>query len=223
MSGTFHPDPFLRDRLAMVEEQLRRRDIRDQRLLAAMERIPRHEFIPRESWNVAYRDYPVSIGEGQTISQPYIVALMIGWLQVEATDRILEIGTGTGYQAAILAQLAADVVTVERQPRLADQARTNFERLGYRNLHVVVGDGSLGVPEFSPYQKIIVAAAAPSLPPALFDQLVEGGRLILPVGSRDVQVLQLVRKLEGKTLFSSLEGARFVPQVGKKGFPERDF
>jgi protein-L-isoaspartate(D-aspartate) O-methyltransferase len=223
MSEPSYPDEFIRDRLTMVEEQLRRRDIRDERVLGAMERVPRHEFIPRESWNVAYKDYPVPIGEGQTISQPYIVAFMIGWLHVEATDRVLEIGTGTGYQAAVLAQLAADVVTVERQPRLAEQARTNFERLGYRNLHVLVGDGSSGVPGFSPYQKIIVAAAAPSLPQPLFDQLAEGGRLILPVGSREVQVLQLVRKVEGMSVSSSLEGARFVPLVGEKGFPERDF
>ncbi len=223
MSDSANPDGFLQQRLRMVDEQLRHRGIRNKRVLAAMEHVPRHEFIPHECWNVAYRDYPVPIGEGQTISQPYIVALMIDWLHIEASDRVLEIGTGTGYQAAILAQLAADVVTIERQSSLAEQAKNNFQRLGYCNIRVITGDGTLGVPEFAPYQKIIVAAAAPNVPPALFSQLAEGGRLILPVGSRDVQVLQLVRKVEGNSLTSSLEGARFVPLIGEKGFPERDF
>lgn len=207
----------------MVEEQLRLRGIRNECVLKAMEHVPRHEFIPRESWDVAYGDYPVPIGEGQTISQPYIVAAMVEWLKVQPMDRVLEVGTGTGYQAAVLAQLAADVVTVERQPRLAEEAKSNFDRLGYRNIRVAIGDGSLGVPEFAPYQEIVVAAAAPSIPPALFAQLAEGGRLMLPVGSRDSQVLQLVRKVEGAPVVSSRESVRFVPLIGEKGFLERDF
>lgn len=223
MAELSNPDRFIKARLAMVEEQLRLRGIRDERVLKAMEHVPRHEFIPRESWDVAYGDYPVPIGEGQTISQPYIVAAMVEWLKVQPMDRVLEVGTGTGYQAAVLAQLAADVVTVERQPRLAEEAKSNFDRLGYRNIRVAVGDGSLGVPEFAPYQEIVVAAAAPSVPPALFAQLTEGGRLMLPVGSRDSQVLQLVRKVEGAPVVSSLESVRFVPLIGEKGFLERDF
>lgn len=217
-----HPDPYLSMRLAMVDEQLRRRGIRDQRVLAAMERVPRHEFIPREYWDIAYRDHPVPIGEGQTISQPYIVAVMIHWLSLQLTDRVLEIGTGTGYQAAILAELAKEVVTIERQPKLASEAAKNFDRLGYQ-IRGVVGDGSLGLAEFAPYDGIIVAAAAPSVPQVLLDQLAEGGRLILPVGSRDSQILQLIRKQEGQLLTTNLEGARFVPLLGEKGFSERDF
>lgn len=223
MAELSNPDRFIKARLAMVEEQLRLRGIRNECVLKAMEHVPRHEFIPRESWDVAYGDYPVPIGEGQTISQPYIVAAMVEWLKVQPMDRVLEVGTGTGYQAAVLAQLAADVVTVERQPRLAEEAKSNFDRLGYRNIRVAIGDGSLGVPEFAPYQEIVVAAAAPSIPPALFAQLAEGGRLMLPVGSRDSQVLQLVRKVEGAPVVSSRESVRFVPLIGEKGFLERDF
>lgn len=216
-------DPYASARLTMVDEQLRRRGIRDESLLAAMERVPRHEFIPQDSWDVAYRDHPVPIGQGQTISQPYIVAAMVNWLSLQPSDRVLEIGTGTGYQAAILAELAAEVVTIERQPELAEEAARNFNRLGYKNIRVAVGDGSLGVSEFAPYDAIIVAAAAPSVPPALLEQLAEGGRLVLPVGPRDSQVLQLVHKRQGQTSTTNLEGVRFVPLLGEKGYPERDF
>ncbi len=223
MTDHSSPDAYAALRAAMVEEQLRRRGIHDPRLLAAMERIPRHEFIPEESRDVAYRDYPVPIGEGQTISLPYVVAAMIQSLDVQAADRVLEIGTGTGYQAAILGQLAVEVVTVERRAVLGEQAVRNFERLGYRNIHVAVGDGTLGAPEYAPYSRIIVAAAAPSLPEALWQQLAENGRMIIPVGSMETQSLQLVVKLEGRPLRRNLESVRFVPLVGEKGFPERDF
>ena len=216
-------DPYASARLTMVDEQLRRRGICDERLLAAMERVPRHEFIPQDSWDAAYRDHPVPIGQGQTISQPYIVAAMVHWLNLQPTDLVLEVGTGTGYEAAILAELAAEVVTIDRQPELAEEAARNFDRLGYENIRVAVGDGTLGVPEFAPYDAIIVAAAAPSVPPALIEQLAERGRLILPVGSRDSQVIQLLRKHEGEVITTSLEGARFVPLLGEKGFSERDF
>jgi protein-L-isoaspartate(D-aspartate) O-methyltransferase len=216
-------DPYASARLTMVDEQLRRRGIRDERLLSAMERVPRHEFIPQDSWDAAYRDYPVPIGQGQTISQPYIVAAMVHWLDLQPTDRVLEVGTGTGYQASILAVLAAEVVTIERQPELAEEAARNFDRLGYKNIRIAVGDGTLGVPEFAPYDAIIVAAAAPSIPPALLEQLAEGGRLVLPVGSRDSQVIQLLHKQQGQVTTSNLEGARFVPLLGEKGFSERDF
>ncbi len=207
----------------MVNAQLRRRGIRDQRLLAAMERVPRHEFIPKESWDMAYKDHPVPIGEGQTISQPFIVAAMIEWLRLEPTDRVLEVGTGTGYQAAILAELAAEVVTIERQPRLAERATWNLQRLGYQNVRVVQGDGSLGVPEYAPYDGIIAAAAAPALPEPLTQQLAEGGRLVIPVGNLDTQVVELVRKVQGNLEIARMEGVRFVPLLGEKGFPERDF
>ena len=188
-----------------------------------MERVPRHEFIPRDSWDLAYRDQPVPIGEGQTISQPYVVAAMVQWLALEPSDRVLEIGTGTGYEAAVLASLAAEVVTVERQPRLVEQAAENFRRLGYTNVRVAAGDGTLGVPEFAPYQAIVVAAAAPSTPPALIEQLAEAGRMVLPVGSRDSQVLELIRKVQGQSVSRPLAAVRFVPLLGEKGFSERDF
>lgn len=223
MADIKDPDPYLSARLAMVDEQLRRRGVRDERVLAAMERVPRHEFIPREAWEVAYRDHPVPIGEGQTISQPYIVAAMVSHLSLRPNDKVLEVGTGTGYEAAILAQLACEVVTVERQPRLAEEAQQIFERLGYTNIRVVVGDGTLGVPEFAPYDGIIVAAAGPSVPPALLEQLAEGGRMVIPTGTRDEQILQLVRKFQGNFTYQYLEAVRFVPLVGEKGFLERDF
>lgn len=216
-------DPYISKRIAMVQEQLRQRGIRDSRLLEAMERVPRHEFIPLESWDVAYGDHPVPIGEGQTVSQPYIVAVMLQWLDVKPEERVLEVGTGTGYEAAVLAEIAAEVVTVERQPRLAQEAIQNFERLGYRNIRVIVGDGTLGVPDPLPFDGIVVAAASPDLPAALWEQLREGGRIVIPTGSRDSQVLKLIRKKDGAPVTENLEAVRFVPLVGKKGFPERDF
>lgn len=205
----------------MVDVQLRRRGIRDQRLLAVMERVPRHEFIPTDSWDIAYKDHPVPIGEGQTISQPYIVAAMVEWLRLDPTDRVLEVGTGTGYQAAILAGLAAEVVTIERQPRLVERAEWNFQRLGYRNIRVVQGDGSLGVAEYGPYTAIIAAAAAPAIPTRLTDQLAEGGRLVIPIGNMDTQVVELIRKVQGKLEIARMEAVRFVPMVGENGFPEQ--
>ena len=223
MVDSSHPDPYLAARLAMVEEQLRRRGIRDERVLAAMATIPRHEFIPAELRADAYSDCPVRIGEGQTISQPYVVAAMIQWLAVGATDRVLEIGTGTGYQAAVLARLGAEVVTVERHRILAEHSIRNFERLGYGNIRVQVGDGTLGFAELAPYDRIIVAAAAPAAPDALVQQLAEEGRMVLPVGTLQSQVLQLISKNGGQLTTEPLESVRFVPLLGEKGFPERDF
>ena len=198
MADSSHPDLYLSARLAMVEEQLRRRGIRDERVLAAMATVPRHEFIPAELRADAYSDCPVGIGEGQTISQPYVVAAMIQWLAVGATDRVLEIGTGTGYQAAVLARLGAEVVTVERHRILAEHSIRNFERLGYGNIRVQVGDGTLGFAELAPYDRIIVAAAAPAAPDALVQQLAEEGRMVLPVGTLQSQVLQLISKNGGQ-------------------------
>lgn len=216
-------DVYESARQAMVEEQLRRRGIHDQRVLAAMQSVPRHEFIPRKAWHDAYKDNPVPIGEGQTISQPYIVAVMVQHLYLQPSDLVLEVGTGTGYQAAVLAHLAAEVVTIERQPRLAEQARWNFERVGYKNIRVILGDGTAGAPALAPFQGIIVAAAAPSIPSALVEQLAEQGRMVIPVGSRETQTLKLLRKINGRIETSDLEAVRFVPLLGEKAFPERDF
>jgi protein-L-isoaspartate(D-aspartate) O-methyltransferase len=219
----FNSDTFLQERLSMVENQLRRRGIQDEGVLRAMGEVPRHEFIPEGNWKQAYEDRPVPIGEEQTISQPYIVAAMIAALQVGPEDTVLEIGTGTGYQAAVLSHLAKQVSTVERHAVLAEQAKLLFQKLGYANIQVSIDDGSRGLPKYSPYDRIIVAAAAPSIPAPLLEQLRDGGRMIIPVGASDVQVLQLVRKSHGENFTSSLEGCRFVPLIGEGGFPPRNF
>lgn len=218
----FEPDPYVSQRLAMVEDQLRRRGIHDQRVLRVMEEVPRHEFIPELDRRWAYRDQPVPIGEDQTISQPYIVAVMTQFLSVEPENRALEVGTGTGYQAAVLSRLAAQVYTIERHATLAERAEEIFRRIGYQNIHVVVGDGTRGLPDHAPYDRILVAAAAPGVPPPLLEQLSERGRMIIPVGSSDTQVLQLLRKSQGEVFTSNLEGCRFVPLIGEGGFPARN-
>jgi protein-L-isoaspartate(D-aspartate) O-methyltransferase len=203
----------------MVERQLRRRGIHDERLLAAMYKVPRHEFVSRQSWGDAYADYPVVIGEQQTTSQPYMIAAMIQAAQIKPQDRVLEIGAGSGYQTALLAELASQVFAVERFPSLAESARQTLERLGYRNVKIVAGDGSLGLPEAAPYDAIIVSAAAPSAPPALIEQLAPGGRLLVPVGDTNQQFLQLVqRDQQGNIRVQTLEGCRFVPLIGQQGF-----
>ena len=218
----FEPDPYVSQRLAMVEDQLRRRGIHDQRVLRVMEEVPRHEFIPELDRRWAYRDQPVPIGEDQTISQPYIVAVMTQFLSVEPENRALEVGTGTGYQAAVLSRLAAQVYTIERHATLAERAEETFRRIGYQNIHVVVGDGTRGLPDHAPYDRILVAAAAPGVPPPLLEQLSERGRMIIPVVSSDTQVLQLLRKSQGEVFTSNLEGCRFVPLIGEGGFPARN-
>jgi protein-L-isoaspartate(D-aspartate) O-methyltransferase len=219
----FNSDPFLPERLSMVEGQLRRRGIRDENVLRAMAEVPRHEFIPINYREQAYQDKPVPIGEDQTISQPYIVAAMISSLQVEPSHTVLEIGTGTGYQAAVLSRLSGKVVSIERHAALADEARRLFERLGYDNISVIVGDGSLGLPGHAPYDRIIVAAAAPSIPEPLLQQLNDNGRIVIPVGTTEVQVLQLARKSGGEIFTSNLESCRFVPLLGEGGFSPRNF
>lgn len=202
----------------MVEEQLRNRGIRDQRVLAAMEQVPRHEFVGPEYEEQAYDDHPVPIGSGQTISQPYIVAAMLESLELKGEDVALDIGTGSGYQAALLSVLTARVYTVERHEQLADEARRRLERMNYRNVMVFMGDGSQGLPQHAPFDAITVAAAAPHVPDPLFQQLHEGGRMIVPVGSPDTQELWLVEKKEGKALVSRMEACRFVPLIGSQGF-----
>jgi protein-L-isoaspartate(D-aspartate) O-methyltransferase len=206
-------EAYLPERERMVASQLRARGIRDERVLAAMARVPRHEFVPSEFRLQAYEDHPLPIGQDQTISQPYMVALMLEYLAVEPENTVLEIGTGSGYQSALLAELAKRVYTIERHLALANFAARDLARLGYSNVTVLVRDGSHGLPEHAPYERIIVSAAAPRVPPALLVQLSESGRMILPVGSEHVQELQLIRKKNGVPLATSLEGCRFVPLI----------
>jgi protein-L-isoaspartate(D-aspartate) O-methyltransferase len=200
-------------RLRMVESQLRARGIMDARVLEAMSRVPRPEFIAERYRSQAYEDYPLPIGEGQTISQPYIVALMLQALAITPEDRVLEIGTGSGYVTALLAELAASVISMERHLTLANPARELLARLGYGNVKVVAGDGSKGYPESAPYDVILVSAAAPELPRTLVAQLAESGRMIIPVGSGDSQQLQLIRLRNSQPEITLRELCRFVPLV----------
>jgi protein-L-isoaspartate(D-aspartate) O-methyltransferase len=203
----------------MVESQLRQRGIHDERLLAAMNTVPRHEFVNQRDWSEAYADHPIPIAEQQTTSQPYMIAAMIQAAQIKPEDRVLEIGAGSGYQTALLAELATQVFAVERYSSLADAARNTLERLGYQNARIITGDGSLGLPEAAPFDVIIVSAAAPRVPQALADQLTYGGRLLVPVGESEQQLLQLVqRHADGTISVRTLEGCRFVPLIGAQGF-----
>ncbi len=205
-------------RAEMIERQLRRRGIMDAAVLAAMLAVPRHEFVPEELRSRAYEDAPLPIGGGQTISQPYIVAAMTSALRLQPGDRVLEIGTGCGFQAAVLSHLAREVFTIELRPELASAASEQLARLGYHNVHVHCGDGTLGLPEFAPFDGILVAAAAPGVPEPLLAQLAEAGRLIIPVGDADNQELRLVEKHAGEFSSKMLEGCRFVPLVGHHGW-----
>jgi protein-L-isoaspartate(D-aspartate) O-methyltransferase len=212
-------DAFLAQRRSMVESQLRARGIRDERVLAAMFRVPRHEFVSAEHRDQVYEDHPIPIGEGQTLSQPYIVAVMLEALALDPSDTVLEIGTGSGYQTALLAELAKQVYSVERHASLAHDARATLARLGYSNVEVALGDGSHGLAERAPFDAIVVSAAAPQIPPPLFEQMREGGRMVIPVGPAHAQELQLVRKQAGKLIVANLEGCRFVPLIGSEGYP----
>ena len=202
----------------MVERQLRRRGIRDERVLAAMARVPRDLFVPEHLRHLAYEDGALPIGHGQTISQPYIVATICSLLALSGTERVLDVGAGSGYQAAVLAELAAEVVTIERVPELAERAREALAAAGYDNVEVRVGDGSLGVPDHAPFDAIAVAAAAPAIPPALYDQLVVDGRLVLPRGGRWGQELVLVERTDSGPAERTSVPCRFVPLVGAEGF-----
>jgi protein-L-isoaspartate(D-aspartate) O-methyltransferase len=213
-------EEFAPQRSEMVEKQLRRRGIRNAAVLAAMTAIPRHEFVADELRSQAYEDVPLPIGSGQTISQPYIVAAMTAALHLQPGDRVLEIGTGCGYQAAVLSQLAKEVFTIERRPELASAAAKLLARLGYSNVHVHCGDGTLGLPEIAPFDAILVAAAAPAVPKPLLAQLAERGRIIIPVGGAEHQELQLVEKHGDAFPAKILEGCRFVPLVGYHGWQE---
>ncbi len=202
----------------MVAEQLRGRDVTDERVLAAMAHVPRELFVPRELADHAYEDAALPIGWGATISQPYMVARICEALALQGREHVLDVGTGSGYQAAVLAELAAEVDTIERVPELAAQARANLDAAGYASVRVHVGDGTLGVPGHAPFDAIAVGAAAPELPQTLYGQLEERGRLVLPVGHRDAQELQVVvRSPEGPAVLHSVP-CRFVPLLGEEGF-----
>lgn len=202
----------------MVERQLRRRGIEDERVLEAMARVPRELFVPAHLREYAYEDGALPIGEGQTISQPYMVATICALLELEGNERVLDVGTGSGYQAAVLAELAREVVTIERIPALAERARAALLAAGYPQVEVLVGDGSLGVPARAPFAAIAVAAAAPEVPEALYAQLEEDGRLVLPRGTRWGQdLVQVVKTADGPVERSSVP-CRFVPLLGDEGF-----
>ncbi len=208
-------------RRAMVEEQIRKRGITSPRVLEAMLAVPRHEFVPGELQEDAYADKPVPIGGGQTISQPYVVAAMTEALELTGAEHVLEIGTGSGYQAAVLSLLARDVISVESHTSLALSAQERLADLGYTNVHVHNGDGSLGFSDSAPYDAILVGAAAPEIPPPLSGQLREGGRMVIPIGTPDNQELLQARK-EGGVLHShALFDCRFVPLVGRHGWGRR--
>ena len=214
VSAETQSDIYALARERMVATQLRGRGIRDENVLAAMARVPRHEFVPDEFRFQAYDDHPIPIGQSPTISQPYIVAIMLEYLALQPSHKVLEVGTGSGYQTALLAEIAARVYSIERQASLAESAKETLTRLGYFNVVVITGDGTEGLPEASPFDAVIVSAAAPEVPPALFEQLSESGRLVIPVGRYEAQELQLIRKENGQCLIDRLEGCRFVPLLG---------
>jgi len=211
-------EKFLARRRWMVQHQLRERFIKDDRVLEAMEAVPRELFVPPESREAAYEDCPLPIGSGQTISQPYIVALMTECLRLQGEERVLEIGTGSGYQTAILSKLAQEVYTIERHEPLASSAAKRLAEIGYRNVHFRVGDGSLGWPEQAPFDRIMVTAGAPSVPEPLCDQLKDGGILAIPIGGEREQELVVVEKAGGRRVQRHVCYCQFVKLVGQEGW-----
>src|SRR5579863_2672022 len=209
-------DSYVTQRRNMVESQLRARGIHDERVLAAMRHVPRHEFVSEEYRGQVYEDHPIPIGEEQTLSQPYIVAIMLQALTLDSGDAVLEIGTGSGYQTALLSELTRQVYSIERHASLARSAQATLVRLGYTNVKVLLGDGSHGLPDRAPFDAIVVSAAAPQIPLPLFEQLREGGRMVIPVGPAHAQELRRVRKHEGQPVVTSMEGCRFVPLIGSE-------
>jgi protein-L-isoaspartate(D-aspartate) O-methyltransferase len=204
----------------MVETQIKARGIKDERVLKAMLKVPRHLFVDEALRDQAYGDFPLPIGEGQTISQPYIVALMTEALELKGIERVLEIGTGSGYQTAILAELALWVYTIERFPTLLERAKKVLKELGYKNISFKLDDGTLGWKEAAPFDAIIVTAASPDIPPPLVEQLAEGGRMVIPIGDEFSQTLIKGVKKGGKLHTKALEPVRFVKLVGAYGFKE---
>jgi protein-L-isoaspartate(D-aspartate) O-methyltransferase len=211
---------YARDRQRMVDEQLVERHIRDERVLQALREVPRHRFVPAEYRHMAYSDGPLPIGSGQTISQPYIVALMTQLLRLKGDERVLEVGTGSGYQAAVLAHLAQEVHTIERHTPLAESARAVLQELNLSNVHVHIGDGSLGLPELAPFQGILVTAAAPEAPKTLLEQLDQEGRLVVPVGGRMSQFLERWERRGASFEQDVGVPVAFVPLRGKYGWKE---
>ena len=211
-------DLYAGERFSMVETQLRRRGIHDERVLDAMLRVRRHEFVPEAYRMQAYEDHPIPIGEEQTISQPFIVAASLQALALNGTESVLEVGTGSGYQTALLALLAKTVYSIERFPSLAHNAETNLARLGFNQVKIAVGDGSQGWQEYAPYDAMLVSAAAPSVPQSLLDQLSDSGKMVIPVGSPGSQGLQLIRKAGGKPQVETIEGCSFVLLIGAEGY-----
>ncbi|GAB4443306.1 MAG: protein-L-isoaspartate(D-aspartate) O-methyltransferase [Anaerolineae bacterium] len=210
-------------RQRMVEEQLKSRDIADPRVLQAMQDVPRHRFVPDNLQHLAYRDSPLPIGQDQTISQPYIVALMTQALQLSGHETVLEVGTGSGYHTAILCELARQVFSLERYPELADRAGATLASLGYENVEIHVGDGSQGLPDMAPFDAIVVSAAAPAIPNPLRGQLAEGGRLVLPVGDRESQWLERIWRYGDTWNIERITLVMFVPLVGMHGFSGAQF
>ena len=213
-------DSYEAERERMVQYQIANKGIKDEQVLAAMRKVPRHRFISADARSYAYADSPIRIGSGQTISQPYIVALMTELLDVQPEHRVLDVGTGSGYQAAILGELAAEVHSIERHPELAESARETLETLGYENIHVHVGDGTQGHELAAPYDRIVVAAAGPSVPKALLNQLAPGGRLVIPVGPRYSQRLEVCERTGDKFDKSTSIPVVFVPLIGKEGWED---
>jgi len=206
-------------RIAMVETQIRARGIKDPRVLGAMKKVPRHEFVPAELRAGSYEDHPLPIGQGQTISQPYMVALMTELLRPDKNCIVLEIGTGSGYQAAILAELSKHVYTIERVPEISERALRLLKSLGYANVTTRTGDGSKGLPEFAPYERIIVTAGAPAVPPALTDELAPGGIMVIPEGDMFGQVLKVMEKdKQGNLKSRKVCGCVFAPLIGEGGW-----
>lgn len=209
-------DPYLKLRKDMVKYQIKARGIRDKRVLDAMEKVPRHLFVPEESKSDAYEDYPLPIGDGQTISQPYIVAIMTELAQLKGDEKVLEIGTGSGYQAAILSLLCEEVYSIEIVENLAKSADQRLKELNYNNVHVKFGDGYLGWTEAQPFDAIIITCAPPYLPDSLVAQLKEGGRIVAPMGEEyATQILTVFEKKDGKLIKHEYEPVRFVPMKGK--------
>lgn len=213
-------EPYTDEREQMVTEQIASKGVRDERVLAAMRKVPRHQFVPEDARPYAYIDSPVRIGNGQTISQPFIVALMTELLDVQPGHRVLDVGTGSGYQAAILGELAAEVFSIERHPELANTARTTLDELGYENVKVFVGDGSQGYAPGAPYDRAIVGAAAPAVPQALLDQLAPAGRLVIPVGPRYSQQLEIWERQGDKFNKKPSIMVVFVPLIGEEGWED---
>ena len=220
VNGTSKEPDYTAERLVMIRAQLQRRGLTDTRILQAMREVPRHAFVPAEWRHQAYSDRPLPIADDQTISQPYMVAIMTQSLMLQGHECVLEVGTGSGYQAAVLSRLAAQVYTIEYFPNLAKRARAILQRLGYTNVQVITGDGGLGLPAYAPYHGILVAAAAPHIPQALLGQMAEGGHLVIPVGSITSQELMIITRHGDDYPQTRSVSCRFVPLLGQEGWAE---